>query len=47
MTTSAQVRTQLLDALRLDLFGPRPDEPGHARYWEEVLPIAPSKWPRS
>ena len=44
MTTSAQVRTQLVDALRLDLVGPRPDEPGHAQYQEEVLPIAPSKW---
>ncbi|MCP3993781.1 MAG: helicase, partial [bacterium] len=44
MTTSAQVRTQLIDALRLDLVGPCPAEPGHARYRDEILPIAPSKW---
>ena len=44
MTTSAQVRSQLVDALRLDLVGPRPSAPGHARYREEVLPISPSKW---
>ncbi len=44
MTTSAQVRSQLVDALRLDLVGPRPDEPSHARYRDEILPIAPSKW---
>ncbi len=44
MTTSAQVRTQLIDALRLDLVGPRPTELGHAQYRDEILPIAPSKW---
>ncbi len=44
MPTSADVRSQLIDALRLDLVGPRPGEPAHARYAEEVLPIAPSNW---
>ena len=38
------VRARLMDALRLDLVGPRPDHPAHAAYEEEVLPIAPSKW---
>ncbi len=44
MATSADVRSQLIDALRLDLVGPRPDEVGHEAYAEEVLPVAPSKW---
>ena len=44
-TPSAQaVRSQLIDALQLDLIGPGPGNPAHARYAEEVLPIAPSKW---
>ncbi len=43
MTTSAEIRSQLIDALRLDLVGPRPAEPSHARYRAESLPIAPSK----
>ncbi len=44
MTTAKDVRTQLLSALELDLVGPRTGHPPHARYAEEVLPIAPSKW---
>lgn len=44
MTTAAQVRSQLIDALRLDVVGPRPGEPAHARYAEEVLPTSPSNW---
>lgn len=44
MTTSKDVRSQLIDALQLDLVGPRTGHPPHARYAEEVLPIAPSKW---
>lgn len=44
MTTAKDVRGQLIDALELDLIGPRPGQPSHARYAEEVLPIAPSKW---
>jgi hypothetical protein len=44
MTTSAEVRSQLMDTLRLDLVGPRPGTDDHARYQHEVLPIAPSKW---
>ncbi len=44
MTTSADVRAQLIDALRLDLVGPRPGDPEHAPYADEVLSIAPSKW---
>ena len=44
MTTSAEVRSQLIDALRLDLVGPRPDYAPHADYADEALPIAPSKW---
>lgn len=44
MTTSADVRADLLDALRLDLVGPRPDHPPHAQYADELLPVAPSKW---
>ena len=44
MTRSVDTRADLLDALRLDLVGPRPGFPPHAAYAEEVLPIAPSKW---
>ena len=44
MTTAKDVRAQLLSALELDLVGPRTGHPPHARYAEEVLPIAPSKW---
>jgi hypothetical protein len=44
MTTAKDVRTQLMDALQLDLIGPRSGHESHARYAEEVLPIAPSKW---
>jgi len=44
MTTSADVREKLIDALRLDLVGPRPDLPEHEPYAQEVLPTAPSKW---
>jgi hypothetical protein len=40
LTTSADVRSSLTHALRLDLIGPRPDEPQAS----EVLPIAPSRW---
>ena len=38
MTTSAEVRSQLIDALRLDLVGARLAEPGHALYqlWKGV-----------
>ena len=36
---SAPVRGRILDALRLDLVGPRPGEPGHDAYTEEVLPV--------
>ena len=41
MTTSAEVRSHLMDALRLDLVGPTPEDQAHA---EEILPSAPSKW---
>lgn len=44
MTTAKDVRTQLVDALRLDLIGPRTGFAPHDRYAAEVLPIAPSKW---
>ena len=44
MNDSATVRSRILDALRLDLVGPRPGEPAHDAYTEEVLPVAPSKW---
>ncbi len=43
-TTPAQVRSQLIDALRLDLVGPRPGYPPHEGYAEERLPVSPSKW---
>src|SRR3954468_19500808 len=38
--TSADVRSQLVRALRLDLVGPEPDEPQAS----EVLSSAPSRW---
>jgi hypothetical protein len=41
MTTSAEVRSHLIDALQLDLVGPTPDDALHA---EETLDQAPSKW---
>ena len=44
MNDAAAVRDRILDALRLDLVGPRPGEPGDAAYTAEVLPVAPSKW---
>jgi hypothetical protein len=44
MSESAEVRRRILDALCLDLVGPRPDEPGHDAYAKEILPVAPSKW---
>lgn len=31
-----QVRSQLVDALRLDFVGSRPSEPGHARYRDKI-----------
>ncbi len=44
MTTSSDIRAQLIEALRLDLVGPRTGHPPHARHAEEQLSIAPSKW---
>jgi len=44
LTTSKDVRAQLIEALHLDLVGPRTGHPAHAVYAEEVLPVAPSKW---
>lgn len=41
MTTPAEVRSHLIDALQLDLVGPTLDDTAHA---EEVLPQSPSKW---
>lgn len=43
-STSRDVRAQLIDALELDLVGPRGGHAPHATYAEEVLPVAPSKW---
>lgn len=40
-TAPAEVRTHLLDALRLDLVEPTPDDLAHA---EEIIPQPPSKW---
>lgn len=42
--TSALIRNTLVDALRLDLVGPDPDEPTHAAYATETLPSQPSTW---
>ena len=39
--TSAEIRSTLVDALQIDLVGPKPDDTDHA---EEVLTEAPSKW---
>ena len=44
MNDSAAVRNRILDALRLDLVGPRPGEPRDDAYIAEVLPVAPSNW---
>ncbi|HIK10426.1 MAG TPA: helicase [Oscillatoriaceae cyanobacterium M33_DOE_052] len=44
MTTSADVRQNLLDALRLDLIGPVPGDPNYHLYEKEVIPQTPSKW---
>jgi hypothetical protein len=41
VTTSAEVRTRLIEALQLDLVGPTADDIDHA---EEILPQAPSLW---
>lgn len=41
LETSAEVRASLIDALKLDLIGPEPDDSNHA---QEVIPQAPSKW---
>ncbi|MGA7934743.1 MAG: hypothetical protein WCA35_14460, partial [Kovacikia sp.] len=40
-TTAADIRSTLVDALQIDLVGPKPDDTEHA---EEVLTQAPSKW---
>jgi len=40
-STSAEVRSTLVDALQLDLVGPTPD---HTDYAREILKQAPSKW---
>ena len=44
MNTSEEVRERLIDALRLDLVGPRPDLAEHEAYAQEILPTAPSIW---
>ncbi|MCB9520310.1 MAG: helicase [Myxococcales bacterium] len=44
MTTPADIRAQLIDALRLDLVGPSADDAQHLQYQAELLPIAPSSW---
>ncbi|HEY9817239.1 MAG TPA: DISARM system helicase DrmA [Candidatus Obscuribacterales bacterium] len=41
MTTSAEIRDTLVDALNLDLVGPTPDDIAHA---QEILDQTPSKW---
>lgn len=42
MTTPAEVRQQIIEALKLDLIGPSPH---HAPEWqEEIIDQAPSKW---
>jgi hypothetical protein len=40
----ASVRGRLLNALRLDLIGPRPGDVAHVAYAEEILPLPPSRW---
>lgn len=42
MLSSAEVREQLVKALRIDLVGPNPTD--DLSYQDEVLPQAPSKW---
>ena len=44
MATSAEIRERLIDALRLDLVGPRPELPDHEQYATEILPTLPSMW---
>ena len=44
MNDAAAVRNRILDALRLDLVGPRPGEPRDEAYVAEILPVAPSNW---
>ena len=39
-----EVRALMVEALRLDLVGPRTAHAPDAQYAEEVLPVAPSKW---
>jgi hypothetical protein len=39
--TSAEIRSQLIEALQLDLIGPRPTD---SLYQTEILDLAPSKW---
>jgi hypothetical protein len=41
MTTPAQVRQHLIDALQLDLIGPTPDDEAHAA---EIINQQPSRW---
>lgn len=41
LETSAEVRASLIEALRLDLIGPSPDDPLHTH---ETIPQAPSRW---
>lgn len=41
MTTSAEIRTQLVDILRLDLVGPQPED---TQRTEEILDTAPSRF---
>jgi hypothetical protein len=41
VTTSADIRATLVDALQIDLVGPTPDDTDHA---QEVLKQTPSKW---
>ncbi len=43
-TSSAEVRSRLVEALRLDLVGPCPDEAAHQAYEREILPQTPSQW---
>jgi len=40
LETSAEVRSSLIDALKLDLIGPEPD----SIHVQEIIPQAPSKW---
>jgi hypothetical protein len=44
MTTSLEIRTRLVRALRDDLVGPEAEEPLDAGHLEEVLPSPPSHW---